>query len=89
MSELGGRTAVVTFGSRPAEQTDEMSQIFRQIITDLVEGGLPPEQLADALVDAIRDGRFFVTTHPEAAAMHVDVRGQTVAGANPVMTDFS
>ena len=66
-----------------------MSQAFRKIVTDLVEGGLPPEALADALIAAMRDGRFFVTTHPEAAAQYVDVRAQTVSGASPVMTDFT
>jgi len=77
------------FGPRPPERTDETARAFRQIITDLVEGGLAPDQLADALLAAMRAGRFFVTTHPSAAAAYVDVRGQTVAGADPVMTDFS
>jgi NAD(P)-dependent dehydrogenase (short-subunit alcohol dehydrogenase family) len=77
------------FGPRPAENTDEMSQAFRKIVADLVEGGLPPEQLAEALIDAMCEGRFFVTTHPEAATTYVDTRSQTVTGANPVMTDFS
>lgn len=27
--------------------------------------GMPPEKVADAVVDAVRHGRFYITTHPE------------------------
>lgn len=76
-------------GPRPEERADDEAVMFRGIVDDLVSNGLPPEQLADALVDALGDGRFFVTTHPAAAASMIAGRGETVAGAEPTFTDFS
>ncbi len=73
----------------PPERDEDVSRGVQGIITALVEGGLPPELLADALLDAMDDGRFFVTTHPERAAEFVERRGATVAGGDPEMTDFS
>ncbi len=71
------------------ERDEDTSRVVKGIITGLVEGGLPPELLADALLDAMDDGRFFVTTHPERAAQFMELRGATVAGGDPVMTDFN
>jgi NAD(P)-dependent dehydrogenase (short-subunit alcohol dehydrogenase family) len=73
----------------PPDRDEDTSQVVKGIITGLVEGGLPPELLADALLDALDDGRFFITTHPERAAEFAALRGLTVAGADPVMTDFN
>jgi NAD(P)-dependent dehydrogenase (short-subunit alcohol dehydrogenase family) len=73
----------------PPDQESDASQVVQGIVTGLVESGLPPEALADALLRALDDGRFFVTTHPERADQFVELRGATVAGADPVMTDFS
>jgi NAD(P)-dependent dehydrogenase (short-subunit alcohol dehydrogenase family) len=73
----------------PPERDADSTQVVKGIIAGLVEGGLPPELLADALLDAMGDGRFFVTTHPERAAEFVELRGATVAGSDPVMTDFN
>jgi NAD(P)-dependent dehydrogenase (short-subunit alcohol dehydrogenase family) len=73
----------------PPERDKDSSQAVKGFIAGLVEAGLPPESLADALLDALDDGRFFVTTHPERAAEFVEARGATVAGSDPVMIDPS
>jgi NAD(P)-dependent dehydrogenase (short-subunit alcohol dehydrogenase family) len=46
-----------TVPERPAE--------IEQMIRGLLAAGLPPAQVAGAVVDAIRAGRFYVLTHPE------------------------
>jgi NAD(P)-dependent dehydrogenase (short-subunit alcohol dehydrogenase family) len=76
-------------GPRPEERDDDEANMFRGIVDELVAGGLPPEQLADALVDAFGDGRFFVTTHPDAASSIVAGRAKTVSGGEPLFSDFT
>jgi NAD(P)-dependent dehydrogenase (short-subunit alcohol dehydrogenase family) len=56
----------------------------RDLIQALVEGGLPPEDLAALTVDAIRCGRFYVTTHPVESAGALAARAASVDGAAPV-----
>jgi NAD(P)-dependent dehydrogenase (short-subunit alcohol dehydrogenase family) len=36
-----------------------------QLIHQLVAGGLPPEEIADQVLSAVRERRFYVLTHPE------------------------
>ncbi len=49
------------------EEPSEEEEFLRQAVIDLVGGGIPPEQVADDVVDAIRSGRFYILTHPEYA----------------------
>jgi NAD(P)-dependent dehydrogenase (short-subunit alcohol dehydrogenase family) len=56
--------------NRPAEQGSTVEPAgplanLAQVVAQLVEGGQPPEAIADRVVDAIREGRFYVLTHPE------------------------
>jgi NAD(P)-dependent dehydrogenase (short-subunit alcohol dehydrogenase family) len=74
-------------GPRP-EPPGDSGPAMRGLVAGLVGGGLPPELLAHALVDAMREHRFFVTTHPEAAAAFAAARAETIAGDDPVMPDF-
>jgi NAD(P)-dependent dehydrogenase (short-subunit alcohol dehydrogenase family) len=76
-------------GPAPEEKTDEGSQMLRQMLDELVEQGLPPEELADALLDAMATGRIFVTTHPELAEQLAAQRAAIVAGAGPDFPAYS
>jgi NAD(P)-dependent dehydrogenase (short-subunit alcohol dehydrogenase family) len=38
---------------------------FSQVVHQLVASGQPPEAIAEHVVSAVRDGRFYVLTHPE------------------------
>jgi len=58
------------------------------IVRDLVGNGLPPELLADALLDAMGTGRFFVTTHPETADRLGSARAATIDGTAPQFSDY-
>jgi NAD(P)-dependent dehydrogenase (short-subunit alcohol dehydrogenase family) len=56
--------------NRPAEVAEAVApegmdpEVARAFIRSLVEGGIPPEAAADAVLDAIRTGRFWILTHP-------------------------
>jgi NAD(P)-dependent dehydrogenase (short-subunit alcohol dehydrogenase family) len=55
--------------NRPASDgaqavTDEMKK-FQGVLNQLVEGGVPAETIAEQVLHAIREPRFYVLTHPE------------------------
>jgi len=49
-------------GDEPADPTAEL---LREAVGGLIAGGIPPEQVADAVAAAIREDRFWIRTHPE------------------------
>ena len=38
---------------------------MRGLIQDLIGGGIPPEQVAERVLDAVRTNTFYILTHPE------------------------
>ena len=48
--------------NHPARQA-----LTRLLVERSASDGMQPEEVADMVVDAVRDGRFFVLTHPEPA----------------------
>lgn len=64
---------------------DELSKAMYELTHAMVDAGLPPEQMADALLDALRTDRFFVTTHPADAAALAAQRADIVDGAEPTL----
>jgi NAD(P)-dependent dehydrogenase (short-subunit alcohol dehydrogenase family) len=83
------RTWLDRFGSRPAAAEDAGSQFVWELFRTSVEGGLPPAALADHAVDAIRTGRFLVTTHPDLAERVDERRGAQLEGAYPELPDLA
>ncbi len=51
-------------GTAGAEASADAKK-FAAVLDQLVAAGIPPEQIADAVVDAVRTSRFYVLTHPE------------------------
>ena len=55
--------------NRPGEQQkvegNPLAQKFAQVLNQLVESGQPADKIADAVVGAIRDSKFYILTHPE------------------------
>jgi NAD(P)-dependent dehydrogenase (short-subunit alcohol dehydrogenase family) len=43
----------------------EGAEAMRGLIQDLVSGGIPAEQVADRVLDAVRTNTFYILTHPE------------------------
>jgi short-subunit dehydrogenase len=65
----------------PAQQMQAMEQAFRALLAT----GLPPEQVAGAVVDAIRDERFYIITHEETNARVSTRLDDIIAGRNPTL----
>jgi NAD(P)-dependent dehydrogenase (short-subunit alcohol dehydrogenase family) len=83
------RTAIATSernwpGRLGPPPDSEAGAAVHEAIRALVDGGLPPEDLAALTVDAIRSGRFYVTTHPRESADALLARTASVEGAPPV-----
>ena len=67
----------------PPPDPDPGLEAAREMVRQLVETGMDPAEVAGHVVDAIRDGRFYVLTHPE---MNEGIRrraDEVLAGAPP------
>ncbi|MDO8612986.1 MAG: SDR family NAD(P)-dependent oxidoreductase [Dehalococcoidia bacterium] len=65
----------------PAQQMQAMEQAFRALLAT----GLPPEQVADAVVGAIRDERFYIITHEETKGRVSARLNDIIGGRNPTL----
>ncbi len=75
--------------NRPAELTDAdqtkspQSEMVEMALRGFLASGLPPEQVADAVLDAIRNENFYILTHPEGNEV-IKARMQDILeGRNP------
>ncbi len=50
---------------KPAAPPSETAAKFGTVLSQMVDAGIPAERVADAIVAAIREPRFYVLTHPE------------------------
>ncbi len=66
----------------PATVADPIANAMNDILRSGVEGGIPAADVADQVVEAIRSGRFWVLTHPDARQAPVE-RMQRAAGGEP------
>jgi NAD(P)-dependent dehydrogenase (short-subunit alcohol dehydrogenase family) len=60
-----GRNRPPELGGGQDAELDPTQQAAREFVRQLIENGMDPAQVAGHVVDAIRDGRFYVLTHPE------------------------
>jgi NAD(P)-dependent dehydrogenase (short-subunit alcohol dehydrogenase family) len=51
--------------SAPVREASPLEQMMDPVVRQLLASGLPPERVAELVVAAIRDERFYVLTHPE------------------------
>jgi NAD(P)-dependent dehydrogenase (short-subunit alcohol dehydrogenase family) len=63
-TKIGGSHRNRPASEREPPPTDEMKK-FQGVLNQLVEGGVPAETIADQVLHAIREPRFYVLTHPE------------------------
>ncbi|RAY16230.1 3-oxoacyl-ACP reductase [Actinomadura craniellae] len=71
-----------------ATEPGEDSAFMNEMIATTVERGIPPREVADRVVDAVRERRFLVLTHPEYAPGLPAQAESLVAGRLPGMPDF-
>ncbi|MBW2271862.1 MAG: SDR family NAD(P)-dependent oxidoreductase [Deltaproteobacteria bacterium] len=57
----------------PADSSDPNLDAMRKVLGDLVSGGITPQQVAEQVLEAVLDDRFWIRTHPE---MEPDVRSR-------------
>jgi NAD(P)-dependent dehydrogenase (short-subunit alcohol dehydrogenase family) len=72
------------FGAEPVNE-HPAGAFIEQLVRDQVEGGSPPEALAEQVVAAIRERRFLVTTDPELAGFAAENRTGEVRGEPPAL----
>jgi NAD(P)-dependent dehydrogenase (short-subunit alcohol dehydrogenase family) len=74
----------------PAEAQAPDHYLVEQALRDLLAtGGLPPEEVASLVFDAVRSGRFFVTTTDATAAILRARFDAVLVGELPPMTDWN
>src|SRR5438270_10887144 len=79
--------------NRPPELQQEnpdntMAEMGRQLLENLVASGLSPSEVAGQVVDAIREERFYILTHPEMTPMVRNRMEDVVEGRNPAPSFF-
>ncbi|GAA3196164.1 SDR family NAD(P)-dependent oxidoreductase [Actinocorallia longicatena] len=70
-----------------AEKTPDQ-EFIDQVITDTVTAGIPPEDVAAAVVAAIAEERFLILTHPQYGPGLLQQAEALVAGGLPQLPDF-
>jgi len=73
---------------RNAGPSDEGREALRrQAQARFLEQGMPPAQVADIVVEAVEEGRFYILTHPEMIKAQVQARMEAVLdGRRPAGT---
>lgn len=66
-------------GRSPLEHMD----FFEQMDRHYAEIGMKPEAVVEMVVDAVREGRFYILTHPEVKAKVLQRAEAIVAGSSP------
>jgi NAD(P)-dependent dehydrogenase (short-subunit alcohol dehydrogenase family) len=82
--------------NRPGEQQNvggnPLAQKFATVLNQLVESGQPAEKIADAVVQAVQDAKFYILTHPEMkpAVEHrmKQILGEQQPGIDPMFRAF-
>lgn len=59
---------------------------FHEMVRGLIESGIPAETVADHVTQAIRDGEFWILTHPESKPGVTERAKGIVEGRNPAGT---
>jgi NAD(P)-dependent dehydrogenase (short-subunit alcohol dehydrogenase family) len=61
------RNAPADVIARYEQQVDqETNANMRAVVASLIENGLDPDKVADAVIDAVQTKRFYILTHPES-----------------------
>src|SRR3954468_7330620 len=80
--------------NRPAELQSvdnadtSLMDMGRQLLDGLLKSGLQPSDVAGRVLDAIRDERFYILTHPEMTPMIQQRMEDIVQGRNPTPSFF-
>ena len=70
-------------GVEEVEETDAGLLAMKEMVNTWIAEGLQPAHVASLVIDAIRENRFYVLTHPEWQGMISDRIDRMLSGANP------
>jgi NAD(P)-dependent dehydrogenase (short-subunit alcohol dehydrogenase family) len=74
---------------QPSQEADQaMAEMGRQILGNLIASGIQPSEVASRVLDAVREERFYILTHPEMTAMVQHRMEDIVEGRNPAPSFF-
>jgi NAD(P)-dependent dehydrogenase (short-subunit alcohol dehydrogenase family) len=74
--------------NRPGISNQELEENagFRGIVAGLIDSGLEPDDVAAQVLDAVRERRFYVLTHPDWNGQITDRVDRVVGGQDPGVT---
>ncbi|CAB4553466.1 unannotated protein [freshwater metagenome] len=70
-------------GAVEVEETDAGLLAMKEMVNTWIAEGLQPAHVASLVVEAMRENRFYVLTHPEWQGMIQDRVDRMLSGANP------
>ena len=70
-------------------KASETAEATHQMANALAEAGIEPAVVADHVLDAIRESRFYVIPHEQAAAAVTESRASWIRGEGLPETDWS
>jgi NAD(P)-dependent dehydrogenase (short-subunit alcohol dehydrogenase family) len=69
--------------ANPAQEVDPAMAEAREMVQGLIASGLSPDNVAEQVLDAIRDDRFYILTHPEMKPVIQMRMSDILEGRNP------
>ena len=72
----------------PAEADTSIAEMGRQMLKSMLQSGLQPSEVATKVLDAIREERFYILTHPEMTPIIQHRMEDIVEGRNPAPSFF-
>lgn len=70
-------------GDQPKDIVDPISAMMNQVLHEGVEGGIPATGVADQVMDAIVNSRFWILTHDDMRELPVERMKRAAAQENP------
>ncbi|MGA2520274.1 MAG: SDR family NAD(P)-dependent oxidoreductase [Acidimicrobiales bacterium] len=69
--------------SAPAPEADPTAEVFRDVIQQLVAGGIDPGVVAERVIEAVRTDAFYVLTHEDSGPMVATRMNDILEGRSP------
>ncbi len=67
----------------PAPDDDPAADVLRDVVHQLVAGGIAPSEVADRVLDAVRTDTFYILTHDDSRQMVETRMGDILEGRSP------
>ena len=77
-------------GALPAADTNQLAEMMRAMLKQLIDTGMEPAMVAEQVLDAVRSDRFWVLPNADAYGPVIkDVAASAVEGRNPPMAPLT